>query len=290
MGDTAEPTPATEGDAPVATAADEAQPDMDAIVAELDAADAAQGPGETATSELPTPAPVVKPEVAAKPKDEVTTARARRMLAEAERKERGAALSLAQFKQQLAGKIRENPNAGLAELGLDTDTIIDAQVNAKGDKPKTVEEQLAELKGKWEASERERANAQLTQQVEAAKTQRRADLAALGDKFPRLNCANAEKAAQRRDVAIDFMIEYHAKHGVPLPVATAARMTNDFFDDGGGTAPRAAAPAATSSAAPRAVAPTLANTGGGSGGAPAEDDSNDADALYERALAEINRM
>jgi hypothetical protein len=291
MGDNAEPTPAAAGDAPVAAVGDDAQPDLSAIVAELDAADAAQ-PVETATSELPTPAPVVKPPEAAKPKDEVTTARARRMLAEAERKERGAALSLAQFKQQLAAKIRDNPDAGLSELGLDTDTLIDAKVHgAGGAKPKTVEEQLAELKTELADAKREREVAALTTQVETAKTQTREKLAALGEKFPRLNCANAEKAAQRRDVAIDFMIEYHAKHGVPLPVETAARMTNDFFDDGGGEAPRAAAPSATApAAAPRAVAPTLANTGGGSGGAPAADEALDEDALYERALAEINRM
>jgi hypothetical protein len=284
MDDTAAPAPAAE-----ATAGDDAQPDMSAIVAELDAADAGQPAAAPAEGETPAAEPAPAP-VAAKPADDLNARRARRILAEAERKERGAALSLAQFKQQLAAKMRDNPDAGLAELGLDTDALIDAKVAGKGDKPKTIEEKFAELQKRFDDAESERKTAKVAQELEQAKANRRSDIAAFGDKYPRLNCANAEKAAQRRDVAIDFMIEYHAKHGVPLPVEKAAQMTNDFFDDAGGSDKPASPAAVQALSAPRAAAPTLTNTGAGGSG-PAPDESGlDEDALYERALAEINRM
>lgn len=246
-----------------------AEPSLDDIVAqELASAEAAgtdvvkdgdqpaQGGSEpdgahTADPAGSTPAPATG-DTAAEPAseepkaDDVTAARARRMLAKIEEREAALAAREAELSGSVLDALLKNPKAWLARHGKTIDEVIDASI-AEGKAPEAAQpdDRLTALERRLE--EREQADVAARQQ--AAIDGRKAEIhrAIKGsDKFPLIG--EADRAA---DVT-DFMIEYHSIHGKPISWERAAAMIEaDLRTTGeklakklGWAAPAKAAPAA----------------------------------------------
>lgn len=129
----------------------------------------------------------------------------------------------AKFAQQLQHLSRTDKLAALKALGINEDEIVDAVLarqpgNEK--KPPTVEEQLADLRAKWDAKEKADAAAAAQRAQESVLQQFQNEQIAKVQAAPGLERVKASEKLQR-DVIIN-MGQYHAMHGViPDPVMVA---------------------------------------------------------------------
>jgi hypothetical protein len=281
--------PATE--AAATPGEDTSTADMASFVAELDAAPATETPAET-----PPEAPA-EPEKPADPPAEPApetpdVRRARQMLEAAGRKEAKALRAIQDDRAKLVARLRQDPDAVLVELGISDglDGLIDAHSNSRGEKPKTEADRITALESALHAERTARENERLERELDAAKTGVHDRIKADASKYPRVT-----KDATRLGLVTDLMIAYHEQHGVALPWNTAAQQVEQYLrslsDDS--PLPPPAQPAPRTAPPPASTRPGTVTLKNDDGRAPARGNSAeelDADAAYEAALAEINRM
>lgn len=154
-------------------------------------------------------APVVEP-----PKeDDLSVARARAILAAAKKTEDAAKETVASFTQTAISRLKTNPKAWLAEHGLSIDDVIDASIAEGAVKPPTEPDRITQLEKR--INDQQAANDQARLDVAIANT--KAAVAA-DARFPTVN------AKGHQQLVVDFMIEYHAEHGKPIPWDKAAAL------------------------------------------------------------------
>jgi antitoxin component of MazEF toxin-antitoxin module len=159
----------------------------------------------------PAAAPVVEPPKDAEP--DVSAVRARAMLAAAKETERAAEEKVANATASFATRLRSNPKALLAELGLSIDDVIDASIAegavAAPQKPSEVDELRKRLDDMQNARDQERLDTAIANTKAAV---------AADARFPTVN------AKGHQQLVVDFMIEYHAQHGKPITWDKAAAL------------------------------------------------------------------
>lgn len=260
MADEAKPT--VTGDA--TTVADPSGADVPEVNPDFDPADAlafVEGlTVETPVGDPPPPADAPKPSEP-KPADPapVETAsekRARQMLADVARRERrflerqaaqGDIETRARNFDAVREGLRTKPLATLRELGMSLDEFLAAgQAEAKDpDAPATAPAPATDPRlDEFLAQQAEREVAQAKEAVHAA--------VKASDKYPRINRSDSQSLVS------DLMIEYHAKHGVPLDRDIAATQVEKYLAQIAGD--QVSSPAPKPAAAP-APAPTSQRPG-----------------------------
>ncbi|HWQ02642.1 MAG TPA: hypothetical protein VN449_11100, partial [Gaiellaceae bacterium] len=169
--------------------------------------------GETPVGDAPAaPAPVTEPP-AAETEPDVSVARARAILKAARETEEAAKAREANFTSTVATRLRSNPKALLAELGLTIDEVIDASIAEGAVAAPAAVDPIAELRARLDAREAAEDQRRLDEAITKTKDAVKAD-----SRFPTVN------AKGHQGLVVDFMIEYHAQHGKPIPWDKAAAL------------------------------------------------------------------
>lgn len=176
-------------------------------------------PAETPSGKVEAPKPA---EPAEAKTDDTDAKRARAILAAAEKKEREAATSLADFKRKLAETMRTDPRAAMAELGTSLDEAIDAATigsrpapEEKTETPAEMAERIKrELRDELKADQAERENT-AKYHAEVARVQ---GLVKADKRFPLIN---AEDGAA---TVTDEMVKYYEQHGKPIAWDACAKL------------------------------------------------------------------
>lgn len=159
----------------------------------------------------PVVAPVVEPPK--EPESDLSVARARAILAAAKKTEDAAKEREATFTASVATRLKTNPKALLAELGLSIDDVIDASIAEGAVAAVTEPDRITQLEKRINDQQAAADQARLDVAIANTKAAVSADA-----RFPTVN------AKGHQQLVVDFMIEYHAEHGKPIPWDKAAAL------------------------------------------------------------------
>ena len=179
---------------------------------------AADPPAETPPVET---APAEEPAAdEPKPSDDVTAARVRKMLAEVDRREAELTARESRGVAEMLAEMRKSPKAFFAKHGTSLDDIIDASIAEGKDTPASAEadenHRLTALEKRIEDRERAEHQEKVNAAISAKKAEIHGEISKLATKFPIVN------ETKRQSLVTDYMVEYHATHGKPIPWDKAA--------------------------------------------------------------------
>lgn len=224
----AAPEPVANAASPPAATGDAGELSLDQIIAAgLTEAAAAPEPAPASTETVvtaatdDTPTPVQKPPETpaeeAPPADDVSAARARRILSDVEKREQALVAREASMEADIIARLLIAPKATLAKHGKHIDDIIDSSL-AEGAPAaaEPEEDRLTKLEKRVEAREQAEKQARHDALVANRKAEIHRDVLAAAAKFPVL----AE--VKRPDLVTDFMAGYYEAHGKPCTWEFAA--------------------------------------------------------------------
>jgi len=277
-------------------AAEDAAVDLATLAQQIDRVDTSHPTEGEAPPASPPPAEEKAPSDPPPAKADGEVRKARRILAEAKRRETAAAEAADAKSAELTTLARENPVQFLEKTGLTVEQFLQ-KLSGIAPTPPTPEERIAALEAQIAADQASRSKEHEDQKRQAQESADAAEVEKLtaeihaeitaSPAFPLVNRGGAHS------LVTQLMVDHYSERGKPLAWDEAAREVEGYLAKlGGGAAPtQPARSPAQVALSPRPAANTLTNTSTSGGPAGGDEDSTmTEEARFARVLREIEAV